>query len=135
MGHFVKHAATLKHGVAASIFQYIDTNALGLNNSPPPEFHRQAEPEAHLDQRTAYYFAFLIRHADFIKQSLGDTAAADSLRILMWYLAEDAVARSQAEGLDRPVQKRGAEKSLEDHYRDIAKSDFWMRFDFARRVR
>jgi class 3 adenylate cyclase len=126
MGHFVKHLATVKHGLSLTVFQYVDPEALGLNSTPPTELQPKPEMEPKLDQMTAYYFANLVKHSDFIKRKMTGSFRNYSLRILIWILAQDCVTNAAATGLDLPSFKLDSSKTLEQHLTEIDSSMIWV---------
>lgn len=131
MGRFVRHELVVKHGVQLTVFQYINPEAPGLSSAPPRELLPQEQAEATLDPITAFYFANLIRHLDFIKANSGELTGTTDLRILMWYKAEDGLAAAQASGVDKPLQKLDATKSLDEQLLQISSCNLWMKFDLS----
>jgi class 3 adenylate cyclase len=129
---FVRYDSRTKHDDPIRVYQYVNPEARGLSGAPPRALKPAQEPEAKLDLCTAHFFGNVLKHHDLIRQHSASGLQEMALTVLMYIMAEDAVARAEARGTDAPVQKLDYNKPIEQLLSEIARGSIWSNAGFAR---
>jgi class 3 adenylate cyclase len=130
MRSFREFQATVKHGDRIRVYQYIDTNAKGLNNEmpsafAPPPTPKQGQPM--LTKLAAYYLAHCITNRDFLLSVKDSPAMPQTAVVLLFALAEDSVESSEANVYSSPIRTVFGEPDtpFEKQFLYYEAQDFW----------
>lgn len=99
---FRPYRATVKHGIAIDVHQFIDESRVGLNTDVPRAFIIEEKAKPALSLRIACYFAHLIKNRDLIIQH--QELSSTTTLIMFWLRAGASASRiSRVGGPDGPI--------------------------------
>ncbi len=113
-----------KHGYQIDAYQYTSNDKPGLNTEVPYVFRKEVPK---LTKIAAYYFAHAIKNREFF-EGLNSRERDYTPEVLLWFLAKDSVAASEAAASDRLIFKtyRAGETSLEEQFKYYQSIDRWV---------
>ncbi len=122
--------AVVKHGDSINLYQLIDAAAEGLNNDPPTAFAPKpiTQEDVKLTKLAAYYFAFAIRHKDWLYSIRSQPTADQTAVVLLYFTAYDALQQSETSPYDSPPLRRAYGESavpFSEQLAYYAEQDFW----------
>lgn len=93
---FKKYNVQIKHGETIPVYQYLGNEPFVCNSKP--QAFESANKNNKLPKLVAHYFSYCLKNKNFIIAKLQKSSQARELLIvLMWILATDADAKSEAE--------------------------------------
>jgi len=122
MNSFKGFLGTVKHNLQIPVYQLVAQNQMGLNIDVPSALQTPAKAPAKLTRLSAYYFAHAIKNRQFFLSKKDDTDTAGT--ILLWFLAQDSIERTEATEVDVPSlktfqAKKGDIEEQYAHYKSI----------------
>ncbi|MBU1708195.1 hypothetical protein KKB28_09845, partial [bacterium] len=124
MHAFRSYHAHIKHGLVIPVHQFIEEGHDGLSHEVPNAFAPAIQKERRFTELEAYYIGFAIKHREFLCNNIKPGLSADTLTLLLWFLAEDAVEIKHATDYNPATVKVFAEGKASlresfDHYMSI----------------
>jgi len=125
---FHKYNGQVKHNTQISVYQYRNNNLDFLNNNTPSAFTPALKITPKLTKLSGYYIANCIALESFILQNLHQPQSKYSLVYLLFHLAEDNLAKSQATRSNpRPTKK--TKRPIQEEFDYFQSTDFWLLAD------
>ncbi len=132
MSSFTPYATKDKHGNDINVYQYTENGKPGLNADTPRVFENEIPI---LTKIAAYFFGHAIKNRQFF-DGLNSREKDYTPEILLWFLAKDSVAVSEAAESDTPILKthKAGEVGLGEQFKYYLSIDRWMRCELYEHI-
>ena len=128
MDSFRTFQARGKHGISFPVHQFVMKGLPGLNNDVPSVFAVAKAETPKFTKLTAYYVANAWAAREFLRSRHDDVTREDIATILLYFLAEDCVIKSETPEHDRPAVHtwKSGEASFQEQYDHYDAMDTWV---------
>ena len=100
MSAFKSYQATIKHGIVIPVHQFAEDGHNGLSCELPTAFTPPVPKERRFTELEAHYIGLAAKHREFLLHNSGHGQKNYALVVLLWFLAQDAVAVKHATEYD-----------------------------------
>jgi class 3 adenylate cyclase len=136
MNAFRAYEARIKHGVVIRVHQFIEDGHDGLSSEPPTAFSPPIPENRRFTELEAYYIGLAMKHREFLLHNSSHGQGRYALVVLLWFLAQDAVAARHSTDYDPATTKTigGGEASFDGAFHHYMSLDFWVCNELSRFV-
>jgi class 3 adenylate cyclase len=127
MGNFREYPVTLKHGVSAKVYQYVQVETPGLNTDVPARFRPRDVLPSKLSKHAAHYMAQAHKYREFLKGNVTQGQQAYAATVLLYFLSWDSLRKSETTELDEfKPRSWGYGKPITEQFKHYMDLDFWV---------
>jgi class 3 adenylate cyclase len=127
MSSFRPFNATAKHGVAFTVYQFLSKDFPGLSLTIPSSFAPRQTENLKFTKLVAYFVAHAYTNREFLLSRKSDTGRDYAMTVLLSFLAEDSVEKSETPDHETPtaITWKAGSASFPEQYSYYYKLDFW----------